>query len=136
MCTYCWLCPVFWVRLVLWLPFRYYYLSDERSNFSGSSGSASSNTAHSSGSGSGQVSIGEVNTIVEERSVTSTLTINSIQYHNFGVYRCVAYSDFLKRLKSIETTLHGRTRYARFVQNLSLSLQSLLRVVHSSFQLK
>ena len=71
-----------------------------------------------------------VNTTVEGTIVTSTLTIDSVQYNNYGVYRCVASSSLLNRSTSTEETLSGETFI--LYQSALLThflLQSLLRAV-------
>ena len=71
-----------------------------------------------------------VNTTVEGAIVTSTLTIDSVQYNNYGVYRCVASSSLLNRSTSAEETLSGETFI--LYQSALLThflLQSLLRAV-------
>ena len=113
------------------------------------SGSASGNVSGSGsgGSSSGQDSIGEVNTTVNGTMVTSTLTIDPVQYDSFGMYRCVANSSFLMRYDSAETTLHGATLccylFCSFTESLSslalsfsLSLQCLPWIVCSLPQLE
>ena len=60
-----------------------------------------------------------VNITVEETAVNSTLTIDSVQYDNFGVYRCVANSSLLDRFTSAAATLSGKTFvYMPFIPSL------------------
>ena len=89
--------------------------SSGSSFFGSASGSASSSASSffgsaSSSSASGSSVPGEVNTTVNGSTVTSMLTINPVQYNNYGVYRCVAIS--LMRSTSAEAVLHGKTRTA------------------------
>ena len=92
---------------------------ESSSSASGSaSGSASSSVSGlfgcSSASGSSDTSVpGEVNTTVNGSTVTSMLTINPVQYNNYGVYRCVTSS--VMRSTSAEAVLHGKTHIA-FIQ--------------------
>ena len=77
------------------------------------SSSSASGSASSSTSGSSDTSVpGEVNTTVNGSTVTSMLTINPVQYNNYGVYRCVANSSSLMRSTSAEAVLHGKTHTA------------------------
>ena len=98
--------------------------SSASSFFGSASGSASSSSffgsaSSSSASGSSDTSVpGEVNTTVNGSTVTSMLTVNPVQYNNYGVYRCVASS--LMRSTSAEAVLHGKTHTVSFMYTYSL----------------
>ena len=95
------------------------------------SDSTSSSQTYMSSDGQIIIIIIIVNTTVEGTAVNSTLTIDSVQYDDFGVYHCVANSSLLDRLTSAEATLSGKTFVYALIPPLlvELPLQSLPRAV-------
>ena len=95
------------------------YEGNSERNGSSFPGPSSSDSGEMSGSPSDSTSSSQtyvlsdgqtiiVNITVEETAVNSSLTIDSVQYDNFGIYRCVANSSLLNRLISAEATLSGK----------------------------
>ena len=64
-----------------------------------------------SGSGSGGSMTSSIGETVNEATVSSTLTINPVEYDSFGVYRCVANSSTLMRYVFAEAVLHGEVSH-------------------------
>ena len=80
--------------------------NSERNGSSSGSPSDSTSSSQTYVLSDGQTII--VNITVEETAVNSTLTVDSVEYDNFGVYRCVANSSLLNRLTSAKATLSGK----------------------------